>query len=722
MFCLGLIALTSVRLATFIPSTRSTTPSIYTQNTNLDDSTQAQQQEQQLAQEGTFFNAFGDVADQVEIQDTHNSEYHYDDNKQNDQNIDSSLEETDNGVNVHVHVEAEVFHVPDSDSDSQIGEDEDVNATIAQDEPAEEDHNEAENKEVELNSCEIRMTAADYYDSPPVHVTKCVTSEGEELDLEFDGHHHNHRSGDIVNVKGVLGDNGQVNVRHTKLVSSDLSDQDHSVTKSTTSVRKVMVVILQIQKSDGTFVLGTDPSVSQALAATVNNTLFGTYDPSVKKTLAGLWNTCSYNKLSMAYDVDGVENDLIGSQADIFIVTVPYACTMSVGFCSRTYNSATCSSNGNEYYGWAETATNILLSRGIQKSQWQHWVHIYPRASDMGCQFVGSGSVGCSTSFCNVWVGHDYANQIQNFGHEMGHNLGLAHSGDATVAATATASLEYGDFSCAMGYCCFTRCYNAPQAVKLGWLTPIVSLNSASLPSGSSVTINLPSMTRSSNGAISIQLDWGNNQNYWLQYKLLEHYDTGILTGWANVVGVKRWQNVGTQRSDHQANLKAADSWTDPSGQITVVVNSLDKVNGVASVTISRVASVASSSPSATASITNSATASITASPTASISNSPSSSISVTASQSLSSTPLPSSSSVARADAQSPSPVVSRTASVSRSKSHTLSRSHTPSRSPSVSHSKAAGVICGSGTSGVSCTKASDCRSCLCSSITKKCV
>jgi hypothetical protein len=74
MFCLGLIALTSVRLATFIPSTRSTTPSIYTQNTNLDDSTQAQQQEQQLAQEGTFFNAFGDVADQVEIQDTHNSE------------------------------------------------------------------------------------------------------------------------------------------------------------------------------------------------------------------------------------------------------------------------------------------------------------------------------------------------------------------------------------------------------------------------------------------------------------------------------------------------------------------------------------------------------------------------------------------------------------------------------------------------------------------------
>lgn len=30
--------------------------------------------------------------------------------------------------------------------------------------------------------------------------------------------------------------------------------------------------------------------------------------------------------------------------------------------------------------------------------------------------------------------------------------------------------VEYGDVSCAMGYCCTLRCFNAPHSWQMGWL------------------------------------------------------------------------------------------------------------------------------------------------------------------------------------------------------------------------------------------------------------
>jgi hypothetical protein len=52
--------------------------------------------------------------------------------------------------------------------------------------------------------------------------------------------------------------------------------------------------------------------------------------------------------------------------------------------------------------------------------------------------------------------------------HELGHNMMLAHSGMGTD--------EYADLSCAMGYCCDLRCYNAPNNHVLGWSAPIADL------------------------------------------------------------------------------------------------------------------------------------------------------------------------------------------------------------------------------------------------------
>jgi hypothetical protein len=119
-------------------------------------------------------------------------------------------------------------------------------------------------------------------------------------------------------------------------------------------------------------------------------------------------------------------------------------------------------------------------------------------------------------------------------------------------------------------------------------MTPIATFSSSNLAAGQSVTLNLPSMTRSSNGVIRIALNWGSGQNYWLQYKLKEKYDSSILTGWTNVVGIKKWNKTTSERISHLANLGVSQAWTDPSGDVTIHVNALDATKGIASVTVTR--------------------------------------------------------------------------------------------------------------------------------------
>ena len=80
---------------------------------------------------------------------------------------------------------------------------------------------------------------------------------------------------------------------------------------------------------------------------------------------------------------------------------------------------------------------------------------------------TGMGNTGCSGSYCYSWIPHSYADKVQDYLHEIGHNLNLAHAGDLTQSGSGA---EYGDMSCAMGFCCSIRCYNAPHAWELGWL------------------------------------------------------------------------------------------------------------------------------------------------------------------------------------------------------------------------------------------------------------
>lgn len=630
-------------------------------------------------------------------------------------------------------------------------------------------------------ACDIHAAAQDYYDTAPVHIIRCVNETQHVMDLAFDDHAAmmDIFTGDTANVTGDFQPDGKLRVKHYKRNSREHGNGDGmgmGMNKAGATVRSAAVIILRIVKSDGTYVSGTD--VPNTIATTVNNTLFGVFSPSSHPTLAGLWNSCSLGQLSLNFDVDKKVNSLAGTGADIFYVDIPFTCTTSDPYCTTAYDSSKCTSNEN--YGWPQYAFNKLAATvGFVKSTWQHHVLIWPSGSgEMGCNFVGMGNIGCSSSYCYSWIPSSYANQPQDFAHEMGHNLGLPHAGSNLYASTSS-SHEYGDFSCAMGFCCVTRCYGAPHAVQLGWLAPSATVNSASLGSGSSVTLTLASMTRSATGTIKITTDWlsSGSTTYWLQYKLFEQYDAYMSSSsnsvaFGNAVGVKQWNMGSYELSLHMTNLVAGNTWTDPSATVTVTVNSLDASGGNAVVTITRVggaAAAASATPSPTvaasasasqtvpASASASQTVPASASPTrpasasasqtvpasasasqtvpASVSASPTRPAAAAASASASQT-VPASPSASQTVAASPSRPASASASqtvaasptraaasASASQSVAASRvsvSQTPFPTASVTRAAAASPTpsptrkCGSVQSGKSCVTSSQCSSCSC--------
>ena len=196
---------------------------------------------------------------------------------------------------------------------------------------------------------------------------------------------------------------------------------------------------------------------------------------------------------------------------------------------------------------------------------------------------TGMGNTGCSGSYCYSWIPHSYADKVQDYLHEIGHNLNLAHAGDLTQSGSGA---EYGDMSCAMGFCCSIRCYNAPHAWELGWLDAI-ELDSATID-GSSSPIILNSMsTTKINATIAIDTTtWGGTDTYWIQYKTSHSYDQYMSSSWRNNVQIKRWNRGSYERSDHLIRLNTGDSWSDPTNEITINVVSTDAT--AATITIDR--------------------------------------------------------------------------------------------------------------------------------------
>merc|ERR1712039_442986 len=166
--------------------------------------------------------------------------------------------------------------------------------------------------------------------------------------------------------------------------------------------------------------------------------------------------------------------------------------------------------------------------------------------------------------------------------HEVGHNLGLAHSGE-----TAT----YDDQSCMMGYSYSQddtpeMCFNAPKNWQLGWY-PDGALQIASGDSFTGRLIGLAdySTLDASSGDVVMEKIKGYDVDYYISFNRKTGINKGTYEG-GNQVLVHSRAGDGYTVSYLLAKLSAQKSYT-IEGETTITVNSISLTNpGYAEVSI----------------------------------------------------------------------------------------------------------------------------------------
>ncbi|GIL64116.1 hypothetical protein Vafri_18081 [Volvox africanus] len=106
-----------------------------------------------------------------------------------------------------------------------------------------------------------------------------------------------------------------------------------------------------------------------------------------------------------------------------------------------------------------------------------------------GLVTIEAATIGANGSYGigYAWISGSYTRSPMPYLHELAHNLCLGHAGVGTC--------EGCDWSCTMGLCCRTRCFDAPHSWPLGWALPLAdgsALSVSELAPGTSRRAVLP--------------------------------------------------------------------------------------------------------------------------------------------------------------------------------------------------------------------------------------
>ncbi|GFR48548.1 hypothetical protein Agub_g10447 [Astrephomene gubernaculifera] len=283
---------------------------------------------------------------------------------------------------------------------------------------------------------------------------------------------------------------GVVNVRDAELSSDD------SVSFSYNSQRLVMDDVSTV-----IFILdmcGKGPAMS---VEELEDVLFD----RANNNLQSYMSSCSYGRTRFNRD-----NVLI-------LGPVPLDCS---GTTWDYYGWRTDSCQEGDYWGWQFAAEDWADQNGIDISAYRHRVVVtsankreWMVNGDVDCSWTGLGSIGPVDNsshnldrtvesppywpgvYSYAWLSGDHWANPQAWLHELGHNYYLRHA--------ATSECEYCDDTCAMGFCCTSRCFNAPHMWQVGWDSPAQTLDSSSLRPGQTVGLNLKYQRRTTPPATS---------------------------------------------------------------------------------------------------------------------------------------------------------------------------------------------------------------------------
>jgi hypothetical protein len=356
-----------------------------------------------------------------------------------------------------------------------------------------------------------------YEDSPPrSKLQYFLKANGKQHSLHFKGEPPTQfKTGDQVTVSG-LQINYQLLVDSLTSEASPTVPGPQMVSNNSFGEHKFLVILVNFQ----------DKQTQPVTATQIRSTLTTTSD---------YFREASYGQTWLTSDV--------------------------LGWFTMPMSSTTCDKTAISTY-----AQQAAVAAGANLSSYNHYVYAFPTNA---CAWAGVGTIGGSPSeaWLNGWF------DLQEFGHELGHNFGLFHSRSMDCGAAVTGSNcttdEYGDLLDFMGSASSAH-YNLFQKERLGWV------NYGSSPSLATVTANgnywIDSYEGMSSNPKGLKIlkstdpTTGARTWYYLEHRSAYGFDS-VLSGNTNVLnGVVVHQ--GSESSGQSIYLldltPSTASWNDP--------------------------------------------------------------------------------------------------------------------------------------------------------------
>ena len=315
-----------------------------------------------------------------------------------------------------------------------------------------------------------------------------------------------------------------------------------------TGTRKAAIIIVNF--SDG----GTVNCSASDL-----DTLMYTGTPSVR----GLYEATSKNLLTWQRDTDG------NNAADIF---GPYSISSNTGTCDTAIE------------GWGAAAKTAATNAGVNLSLYNHIAIVVP--DTFNCPYGGVADLACGEDCHTVIVECDSMN---NWAHELGHNLGMRHSSTDTNNDQSPED-EGGDHSCPMGDGDETVYFNAPQQDLMGWFDTFSGKVQTITQNGTYTISPLSTDPNSTSNPQILKIQVSGDEFYYLSYRQAVGDYNQPKTTYIDKLQVHRFKiserSSGSDNTFLIKSLNDSESFEDSSIGFSVTQNSHDKDGVTMSITV----------------------------------------------------------------------------------------------------------------------------------------